>query len=112
MKKLTKGLAACLLCTMAANTALADCNSNSCQSVLITSLYTRADGGAYITVGGNMAALNCTLYGGTYLTLPTASARFKEIYATLLAHQLSNQPVTVRIDETSNGCTVAYITSP
>jgi hypothetical protein len=57
-----------------------------------------------------MSNLNCTLTINTYITLSVANtARYKEIYASLLAYQLADRAVSIRINEQSNGCTVKYI---
>lgn len=43
--------------------------------------------------------LTCTLVGGLYVKLPVSAPRFKEIYAGLLAYQLTDRPVTVRMED-------------
>lgn len=98
-----------LLATFAFSTAAADCNTWSCGSIRITGLYTTANGDVYVQVSGNMAALNCTLASDTYITLPSTLARFKEIYASLLAYQLTDRELSIRIVEGSPGCNVQYI---
>lgn len=103
---------AMLMAFLFARVATAECNAYSCNDVRITALYTRADGSAYVQTSGTVTNLNCSLVGGLYMTLPTASTRFKEIYASLLAYQLTDRLITIRIDEGSTGCTVAYLFVP
>jgi hypothetical protein len=77
--------------------------------VYIEELYPEAQGGAWIRTSGNETLANCTADSGVYLRLdPTPG--FKEIYATLLAAQLSEKRVGLRISPGSNPCTVVYVT--
>jgi hypothetical protein len=92
-----------------AYSASADCINYICDDVKITMLYTEANGDTYVKVSGNMANLNCSLTSNTYITLSASSLRYKEIYAGLLAYQLADRPVGIRINEQSTGCTVRYI---
>jgi hypothetical protein len=110
MKSLIRIAAAGALSTVVAATpAIAECNNYICENVRIATLYTSADGGVYVRPQGNIAALNCTLEGGIYMTLVASSPRFKEIYANLMAYQLADRPISIRINEGSQGCTVAYV---
>jgi hypothetical protein len=88
---------------------LAVCDSNRCEDERVLQIYTRADGNAYLQVSGAIANLDCTLVGGTYMTLLPSSPRFKEIYANLLAFQLAEKPISVRIVNGSQGCAIDYI---
>jgi hypothetical protein len=87
----------------------AECSAPSCTDARVLVLYTEANGNVYVQLSGTMSNLNCTLVSG-FITLTATSSRFKEIYASLLAAQLSDRLVSVRINDGSAGCTVAYIT--
>lgn len=89
--------------------ASAECIAYICDGIRITALYTRADGNAYVQTSGTQSNLNCSLVGGLYMTIPTSSPRFKEIYASLLAYQLADRTISIRIDEGSSGCTISYV---
>src|SRR5437868_11839280 len=110
MKSLTRiASAVALSAAVGATQAVAECNNYICENVRISTLYTSADGGVYVRAQGNISALNCTLEGGIYMTLVASSPRFKEIYANLMAYQLADRPISIRINEGSQGCTVAYV---
>lgn len=65
-----------------------------------------SDGTVYITFDGPKSNLNCTLFGGTHVTL-LASAN-ERLYSFLLTSYLQKLPTMVRINEGSSGCTVLY----
>ena len=83
--------------------ALAECGAAYCDDVRLLTLYIAPDDTVYVKVGGTTANLNCTLYGGVYVKVPQ-SARFKEYYATLLAAQMADRPVSFGITAGSSPC--------
>lgn len=93
----------------------ADCGGvhpyGACTQVNVTLLYIDANADAWLTVSGNMSALPCTL-NGDLIRLPTSSANFKAVYATLLAAHMAGRAVNVRVDPGVQACTVAYVTVP
>jgi hypothetical protein len=89
--------------------ASADCVASGCFEVYVEELYPEAQGGAWIRTSGNEMLANCTADSGIYLRL-NATAGFKEIYATLLAAQLSDRKVSIRINEGTAPCSVSYVT--
>jgi hypothetical protein len=81
-----------------------------CTNVRVTLLYIDPNA-AYIQVSGNVALLPCTAAGGL-ITLPAnTAANFKAMYATLMAAQLADRLVNVRVENTTN-CQIAYVTMP
>lgn len=102
---------ATLSCALFGSMASADCISYVCDQSRILAMYTRADGDAFIQISGNTSVLTCSLVGGLYVKLPVASPRFKEIYASLLAYQLTDRPVTVRMQDGQTDCTISYLYS-
>jgi hypothetical protein len=81
-----------------------------CSDVRVTLLYIDPNA-AYIQVSGNVSLLPCTAAGGL-ITLPAnTAANFKAMYATLLAAQLADRLVNVRVENTTN-CQIAYVTVP
>ena len=96
-----------LLCI--ASAAYAECSASGCWGVYVEELYPVAAGGAWIKTSGNETLANCTADSNVYLRL-NDSPGFQAIYATLLAAQLSDKKVNIRIAEGSAPCSVAYVT--
>lgn len=88
--------------------AYAECSASGCWDVYIEELYPEAQGGAWIRTSGNEALASCTADSNIYLRL-NATPGFKEVYATLLAAQLSEKKVGIRIVEGSAPCSIAYV---
>lgn len=99
--------AAALLCTAA---AFAECMPAGCYDVYIEELYPEATGGVWIQTSGNETLADCVSQAGVFLRLNASAVGFKEIYATLLAAQLADKRVTLRITPSSNPCAVASVT--
>ena len=81
----------------------------SCSDVLVTKLYID-NVNAYVMVNTSMAVTGCNLNGG-YLTIQGTHGNFKTLYGTLLAAQIANKNVSLRIqpDGTgSNFCAISY----
>lgn len=96
---------------LAANVTYAACVTNSCVDVYVTMLYTHSDAGwVYIGTDGDEPLLDCTPVSNKFLTLLTTDANFDAVYSTLLAAQLADKKVGIRILNGSNGCTVTYVT--
>lgn len=100
------GVAASVLLT---NSARAECTALSCDNSRILSIYTQANGDTYIQLSGTMSNLSCSPVSGVYVTLVSSDQHYKEIYANLLAWQLADRPVGVRVDQGSAGCRVLYV---
>lgn len=101
---------ATVACSLLGSVASADCISYVCDASRILALYTRADGNAYIQISGNTSVLTCSLVSGLYVKLPAANTpRAKEIYASLLAYQLADRLVTVRMEDGQTECTISYL---
>lgn len=96
-----------------AQNAFAECAASHCEDVRILTLYTAHDNRVFIKVAGTTSNLNCTLYGGVYILVPE-SARFKEYYATLLAAQMADRPVSFGAVAGSSPCMMnsIYINTP
>lgn len=99
-----------MLALTAGGSAYAACQALGCFDVYIDELYPEAAGGVWVQTSGNETLANCTANSGVFLRLDSTTAGFKEIYATLLAAQLSDKKVSLRIAEGSNPCTVVYVT--
>jgi hypothetical protein len=89
--------------------AHSECSAMGCYGVYVEELYPEASGGAWIKTSGNEALASCTADSGVYLRLD-ATGGYKEIYATLLAAQLMDKKVNIRIVEGSNPCRIGYVT--
>ncbi len=95
------------MCTSVA--AFPECNAYGCAEVYVEELYAEAQGGAWIRTSGDETLADCTPNSNVFLRL-NASPGFKEIYATLLAAQLSDKKVFIRVVAGSNPCEIAYVT--
>ena len=90
-----------------ASIAVADCYSGGCADVYVDELYPDA-GGAWIQTSGNEALASCVVDSNVFLRLD-GGAGFQAIYATLLAAQLGEKKVAIRIVEGSNPCRISYV---
>ena len=108
-RALAKVSAAVLALLSVAGIARAECAAQGCYSVFVEEIYPEATGGAWIKTTGNETLANCTANSGVYLRLnPTGG--YKEVFATLLAAQLTDKKVNIRIHEGSTDCVIAYVT--
>ena len=85
----------------------AACDPNLC-SARVKTLYAHSNGKVYLEMHGDMSQLNCTLDQGSFIVLKDNHARHEEIYSMLLAAQLANQEVVVRILNNSSDCQLVY----
>lgn len=89
----------------------AGCNSKSCSSTIKRVYVTGAsDGRIYIEPSDNANGIvNCTLAENRFFTLRRSHQQFDEMYSLFLASRISNQEVTIRISEGTNGCAINYV---
>lgn len=100
--------AASLLIGLGCSPSWAECVGGVCADVYVEQLYTQQGTSSfYIRTTGTETALNCTPDSGVYLFVPATS---KEMFAVLLAAQMTDKMVAVRIIESSNPCTVSWVT--
>lgn len=90
--------------------AQAECASYGCPNVYVEQLYVNADYHIYIQTSGTETLANCTPKENIFFVLPLGVANYSQIYATLLAAQLADKRVTIRITEGTNPCSIAYVT--
>lgn len=92
------------------NNAYADCDGDRCVSVKVTRLYV-ADhvGKIFIATSGNEKMLGCAPIEGEFIELSPDKQFFREIYATLLSAQISQQDVIIRIIPDGGSCKLAYV---
>jgi hypothetical protein len=106
---LSRSLVVALGLFLIAGVASAECVASGCFNVYVEEIYPEATGGAWIQTSGNETLANCSADSGVYLRLD-ATVGYKEIYATLLAAQLTDKKVSIRVNEGSTSCTIAYVT--
>jgi hypothetical protein len=87
--------------------AYAECYPGGCAEVYVDELYPDS-GGAWVQTSGNETLANCTADSNVFLRL-NGGPGFDAIYATLLAAQISEKKVGIRIIEGTNPCTIAYV---
>lgn len=90
--------------------ASAECSASICANVFVDQLYVNANTHLYVQTSGNETLANCVPHAGLFLVLNVNSNNFQEIYALLLAAQLSDKKVSIRISEGSNPCSISYVT--
>ena len=90
--------------------AAGNCGPGICDAAFVKKLYVVTDGTTYIQTDKVQTSLNCTQAGGVYITL-LPSAQSQQIFALLLTAHMQQTPVAIRINESSAGCTIAYVTS-
>ena len=89
--------------------AFAVCSYYYCQGT-ISLLYVN-DVATYVQLSSGVSGLtNCTPESGVYLTVPKANSNYNSLYALLLLAKAQGTAVTIRTNDGSAGCTVAYIT--
>ncbi|WP_129777621.1 hypothetical protein [Peristeroidobacter soli] len=108
MKKLMVRATALVALSLTAQCALSDCASSHCEDVRVLTLYTppAPDNNTYLKVSGTTANLGCSLYAGVYVRVPSASTRFKEYIANLMAVQLAERAVSFGVDSGQSTCTL------
>lgn len=89
--------------------AFGACSNHICSSVLVERLYINSNGKVYIGSSGDESQLDCQSVSGVYTSFDVSEPGGDSIYATLLAAQLSNKPVSIRIVNNSEGCKVLYL---
>ena len=98
----------------ASQSASAGCGPTYCEDVPIKTMWVRSEN-ILIKVNADASALNCSLVGGTsgYVVLPY-TAHYKDFYASLLAHQLADRPISFNIESGVSSCTIkdVYTNSP
>jgi hypothetical protein len=87
--------------------AFAECYPGGCAEVYVDELYPDS-GGAWVQTSGNETLASCTVDSNVFLRL-NGGPGFDAIYATLLAAQISEKKVGIRIIEGSNPCAIAYV---
>lgn len=95
---------------LSASYANADCGGKRCSKVYVDLLYVRAYGDVSIATSGTETSLNCTPGSDVYLRLHKSDSSSDFIYSALLAAQMANKKVTIRIVEGSPDCQISYIT--
>lgn len=98
-----------VLCTLSA-AAGADCSATGCYNVYVDQLQMTSTNGAWVQTSGNETLANCTPDAGVLLHIPASNVQLKELYATLLAAQLSDKLVSIVINTGTSPCTISYVT--
>lgn len=86
----------------------AQCSATSCTNEKVERLYLHENGLLYIRTTGDEVNLTCTAGNQGYLRINKDHAFFEEIYALLLSAQLSDKPVTLRLNNDSGTCFIVY----
>lgn len=104
---LTTLITACLLPLVAD----AQCQTYICSGSI--QAITVSESAVYVRLAGDTAGLTvCTLYEGTYFTLPKAHSNYSSYYAAILAAYISKEPLSLRPIDGSGNCSLSYIAFP
>ncbi|PCK05171.1 MAG: hypothetical protein COA42_18530 [Alteromonadaceae bacterium] len=98
------------ICCLYSSLSFSDCQPHACVDEYIEKIYTNTNGTVYIATSGDETKLNCTPESGIYLTLLLSEPAGEAIYSTLLAAQIANKKMLLRVNEGTSGCKVAYVT--
>jgi len=93
-----------------AGDAHANCSSEVCSSVYVERLYITDNGLIYVATSGDETQLSCTAVSNVYVSLDTTVGNSNELYSTLLAAQLADKKVSMRLLLGSSNCTIRYMT--
>ena len=89
--------------------SFATCDSKGCNG-LIERLYIKESGEVLIGMSGDETKLNCSAVADVYLSLPYETNGYQSIYSALLAAQISNSKIFLRVNEGTERCSLAYVT--
>lgn len=95
---------------VASGLAQAECVPHICQDVYVERLYSNSNGVIYVATSGNEDSLDCNPVSGGYLSFNLSAASGNVFYSTLLAAQLADRKVSIRIQNGTEGCAIQYIT--
>ena len=96
--------------TMFSAAVYSDCIPHMCQDVYVQRLYTNTNGLVYVATSGDETNLDCNAVQSEYLSFNLSDPAGDAFYSTLLASQISERKVSIRIKNGSEGCKFAYIT--
>ncbi len=98
------------LCSMLPAFVYAECVPHICQDVHVQRLYPNTTGLIYVATTGDETKLDCSPVSGEYLSFNLSEPAGDVFYSTLLAAQIADRKVSIRIANGSDGCNVQYIT--
>ena len=90
--------------------ASGECVPHICQDVYVEKLYPNTSGLVYVATSGDETKLDCNAESGVYLSFDLSDPAGDAYYSTLLAAQISERKVSIRIVNGSQGCKVQYMT--
>jgi len=110
MRRLAVNFVAFIGLALAGGSAYANCSSDVCLSVHIERLYITVNGLIYVGTSGDETQLSCTAVSNVYVSLDTTVGNSDELYSTLLAAQLADKKVSMRMLPASTNCAIHYMT--
>ena len=87
--------------------AAAGCTENGCLSKVDT-LYMSGNGNIFIGTTDDEKLLDCDAVSDVYITLKPTHKNFEPIYSALLATQLADKEIYLRILNGSDSCELSY----
>ncbi|RYV04076.1 hypothetical protein SOPP22_01350 [Shewanella sp. OPT22] len=99
-----------VILTLFSTFVFGNCDGNSCSPVKVTRLVLSSSGDISIGTSGDESKLSCNAGSNNYISLRKTHENFQNIYALLLASQMSEHSLWIRATN-SGACEVIYVVS-
>jgi len=107
-----KKILASLLTAGALSTgAYAECSAGACSDVTVDFILVLTSGTISVGTSGTETGLTCTASGGKYLAITADAAGKAAMYSALLTAQTTNKKLSIRLNDTTDACQIAYVMS-
>ena len=90
------------------SSAYAACTPAGCYDVTVDKIFATDAGVIWISTSGDESQLNCTLVGGSSMTLADSVGK-NAIYSYLLTQKTTKGKINIRVKEGSSNCEIAYV---
>jgi len=99
-----------LFLSIFSSAVFSDCIPHMCQDVFVQRLFAASNGLIYVATSGDETQLDCNAVSSKYLSFNLSDLAADVFYSTLLAAQISERIVSIRIVNGSQDCQIQYIT--
>ncbi len=108
MKKI---LASLLTFSVLSTGAYAECSGGACSNVTIDYILVLGSGTITVGTSGTETDLTCAASGGKYLAISASDPGKNAMYSALLTAQTTNKKLSIRLNDTTDACYIAYVMS-
>ena len=91
--------------------AYADCSGGACSNITVDYLMALNSGTIVVGTSGDESGLSCAANGGKYMYIGANVAGKNAMYSALLTAQTTKKQITIRTNDSSSECNIAYIMS-